>query len=400
MTGDLGAERVRRLPRGGLAALLDGGGRTDLVNLAVGTPGFPGTPLGLVEEACAALRSGLNQYEDPNGYLGLREQIAEGLPGRPDPQSELTITVGGSEGLCVALLTVVNPDDEVIVLEPFYENFLSAIALAGGRPRIVRLHEPGWTLDHEELAAAFSPQTRALILNSPSNPTGHLLRQADLELIADLCQKWDTTVVSDEVYARFVYAADGHCSVAEIPGLSDRSIVIGSLSKSHAISGWRIGYLRAPTRWTSLLRQVHVATTAGAAAPLQRAAAAGGDLYGPGGWDPVGLMRARRDRTLEILGAVGFQCSAPDGGCYVMAGIEDLTGEGSTAFARTLAAEASVLVAPAATFFADPQRGARHVRVAFNRTEDTIEAAGERLLAFAARTGRARRETGVLRAHT
>ncbi|MFI0976461.1 pyridoxal phosphate-dependent aminotransferase [Streptomyces sp. NPDC021093] len=382
VTPQAGADRVHRLPVGGLAGLLRQGAAAGAVNLAVGTPSWPRTPPELVEQACRSLREGTNQYETPEGSPVLRERIAAALPGRPDPATELTVTAGGSEGLCVALLASVDPGDEVIVLEPFYENFLSAIAMAGGVPRFVPLRGPGWSLEPQDLIDAFSVRTRALVLNSPSNPTGSLLGRAELELVATLCQKWNTTVVSDEVYAGYVYDGARHLSVAEVPALADRSVVVGSLSKSHAVSGWRLGFLRAAPAWTDMLRRVHVATTGGAAAPLQHAAAAA-DLFGPARWDPAPEMQQRRDRAVSMLERAGFDCTVPQGGCYVMAGISGLTDEDSPDFARRLAAEAGVLVAPATSFFARAAGGLRHVRVAFNRESAELDAAQQRLETFA-----------------
>ncbi|RSO06592.1 pyridoxal phosphate-dependent aminotransferase [Streptomyces sp. WAC 06783] len=376
----LGAARVRQLPGGGLAGLLRDGVPPGTVNLAVGTPAFPDTPPELVDAACAALRAGVHQYQDPAGVPALRERIAAGLPTAPDPDTEITVTVGGSEGLCVALLAAVDPGDEVIVLEPCYENFLSAVALAGGRVRPVPLRAPDWSLVPAELAAAMGPRTRAIILNSPGNPTGQLLGHQDLAVIAELCERWDVTVVSDEVYADYVYDGRQHCSAAEVPGLAERSIVVGSFSKSHAISGWRLGFLRAPARWTELLRQIHVATTAGAPAAFQHAAAAV-DLHGPGRQQRSAAMAARRDSAVALLRDAGFHCAAPAGGCYVLAGIDGLTDEPSPAFVRTLLQESGVLLAPATSFFADPRRGERQVRVAFNRPAETLDTARRHLLA-------------------
>ncbi|MFI5801333.1 pyridoxal phosphate-dependent aminotransferase [Streptomyces sp. NPDC051561] len=397
------ATRVGHLPGGGLAALLSAGLPADLVNLAMGTPEFPATPAPLVDAAHAALRAGAHQYTDPSGLPALRARIAAGLPGSPDPADEITVTVGGSEGLCVALLTVVDPGDEVIVLEPFYENFLSAIAMAQGVPVRVPLRGRHWLPDPDELAAAFGPRTRALILNSPANPTGTVLDRDLLHLVAELCEKWNVTVVSDEVYAPFVYddgstgtqagthtgtgvsALARHCSVAEIPGLADRSMVIGSLSKSHAVSGWRIGFLRARPHWTRLLRQVHVATTAGAPTPLQHAAASM-ELFGDDVRGTAVAMRERRDLAVALLRESGFTCEPPRGGCYVMAGIRELTTLDSPDFVRELMNRTGVLMAPATAFYADPRDGAGHVRVAFNRTTDTLEAARKRLSVLAAST--------------
>ncbi|WP_055557514.1 pyridoxal phosphate-dependent aminotransferase [Streptomyces sp. NBRC 110028] len=374
----LGAERVRQLPAGGLAGLLMEATGGDVVNLAVGTPGWPATPPELVKQAVHALQEGVHQYEDPAGNTRLREWIAHSLPGRPDPRTELTVTAGASEALAVALLACVDPGDEVIVLEPFYENFLSAIALAGGVPRVVSADGPGWAPDPAALTAAFGPRTRAIVINSPSNPTGRLLTGEELGLIAELCARWDVVAVSDEVYASYVYDGAPHRSAAEVPGLADRSIVLGSFSKSHSVSGWRLGYMRAPEPWTRLLRQVHVATTGGAASPLQHALAHGGPALADG-WDPAGSMRPLRDHAVRMLTAAGFDCAVPEGGVYVMAGIGGLTRAPSPRFVRELAQRTGVLLAPATPFFAEGRRGTRYVRVAFNRPEATLLEAHRRL---------------------
>ncbi|MFE9577004.1 pyridoxal phosphate-dependent aminotransferase [Nocardia sp. NPDC006044] len=360
-------------------------GVADLVDLAVGTPGFPVPEPMLIEEALAALRSGAHQYADPAGVPALRARIAAGLPGAPDPETEVTVTVGGSEGLCVALLTTVDPGDEVVVLEPFYENFLSAIALAGGIPRFVRLRGPHWLPDPDELAAAFGPRTRVIVLNSPGNPTGTVFARAQLEQIAELCETWNVTVVSDEVYAPFVYGGEPYCSVASVAGLAERSIVVGSLSKSHAVSGWRIGFLRARPPWTRLLRAVHVATTVGTSAPLQHAAAAV-ELFGPALHEVAVAMRERRDQAVLLLQENGFRCEPPRGGCYILADIRAMTTTDSPAFARTLAVRGGVLMAPATAFYARPADGDSHVRVAFNRTEATLTTARARLATFGSAT--------------
>ncbi|WP_338772973.1 pyridoxal phosphate-dependent aminotransferase [Nocardia vulneris] len=382
----LGAERVGRLPSGGLAALLHTDGIADLVNLAVGTPGFPAPAAALTDAASAALRSGAHQYADPAGLLALRTRIAAGLPDTPDPETELTVTVGGSEGLAVALLSSVDPGDEVVVLEPFYENFLGAIALSGGIPRFVRLRGPHWLPDPGELAAAFGPRTRAIILNSPGNPTGTVLPRALLEQVAVLCEKWDVTAVSDEVYAPFVYDHEHHCSVASVAGLAERSIVIGSLSKSHAVSGWRLGFLRARPPWTRLLRAVHVATTVCASTPLQHAAASV-ELFGPWLHEVVAEMRARRNQATALLREAGFRCAPPRGGCYILADTQAVSTSASPALAQTLAARCGVLIAPATAFYAQPADGNGHVRVAFNRSEATLAIARARLAAFSTGAG-------------
>jgi N-succinyldiaminopimelate aminotransferase len=384
----IAADRTRHLPGGGLVALFGAGREYGAVDMAVGTPGWPAPSPDLIEQACTELRTGNNQYENPDGNLELRTQIAEalGTTGAPvDPATELTVTVGGSEGLCVALLSIVNPGDEVVVLEPSYENFLGGIALAGGRPRYVRAG-PDWRVDPDELAAAFGPRTKAIVLNTPNNPTGHVLSREELDTIAELCERWNTTVISDEVYSVYVFDGRTHISVADVPGLRDRSIVIGSLSKSHAISGWRMGFLRANAALTDVLRQVHVATTAGAASPLQRAVAATGVLTKPG-WNPAARMQRNRDRAVELFSQLGLQCAVPEGGCYVMADIRPFTDESADKFAHRLLVQGGVVVAPGQFFFGSGSGGDHLVRIAFNRPDETFDEVGRRLARFAQEAG-------------
>ncbi|SFB04785.1 aminotransferase [Amycolatopsis marina] len=377
------ADRTRYLPAGGLAALLGAGREYGAVDLAVGTPGWPVPAPDLIEQACVALRTGNNQYENPAGNLELREQLAGVLAdaGDPaDPATELTITVGGSEGLCVAFLSVVDPGDEVIVLEPSYENFLGGIALAGGRPRYVRVGAD-WRIDPDVLAAAFGSRTRAIVLNTPNNPTGHVLSREELGVVARLCERWDTTVISDEVYSTYVFDGREHISVADDPALRARSIVIGSLSKSHAISGWRMGFLRANAAITEVLRQVHIATTAGGAGPLQRAVAEAGVLRS-GDWNPAAQMQRNRDRVVAMFSRLGLRCSVPEGGCYVMADIRPFTDQTSDKFAHRLLVHGGVVVAPGQFFFGAGVGGDDFIRIAFNRPDDTLDEAERRLTRF------------------
>ncbi len=375
------ADRSRNVPPGGLAALLNTAREHGAVDLAVGTPRWPEPDPELIEHACAALRAGHNQYEHPDGNVELRTRLAEslGAPGiAPDPLTELTVVVGGTEGLAVALLSVVDPGDEVVVLEPCYEGFLGAIALAGGRPRLVRTSPPGWGVDLEALAAAFGPRTKAIVLNSPGNPAGHVLSRQELDAVADLCERWNVTAVADEVYSAYVYGDQPHVSVADVPGLTERSIVIGSLSKSHAISGWRVGFLRANSALTAVLRKVHIATTAGAPAPFQHAVARAG-ILGTDRWRPAEQMRRHRDRAVAIFTGIGLRCAMPDGGCYLMADITAVTGEGSDEFARRLVTGGGVAVVPGGFFFGDPRDGTRFVRIAFNRPDETFDEVERRL---------------------
>src|SRR5918999_2630994 len=257
LTGTPVAARIRGLAPAKLFHLLNEGQRHEAIDLALGIPQAPRTPPELIGNAGAAMRAGKNQYELPDGNIGLRRQIAGSLPVPTDPDTELTITTGGTEALSVALLCTVDPGDEVIVFEPVYENFLNAIALVGGVPRLVRVRAPEWRYDSAELRAAFGPRTRAIVVNTPNNPTGHILTQTELDEIAELCERWNSIVISDEIYAGYTYEGHRHISVAEPPALRARSVAIGSLSKSHAVSGWRLGYLRAEAALTAVARRVH-----------------------------------------------------------------------------------------------------------------------------------------------
>nr|QEO73554.1 aminotransferase [uncultured bacterium] len=373
------AYRVGELPRGGLIAVLRDGRKPGVIDLAAGTPGAPRTSTELIDAACAALRGGANQYEDPAGNAELRAQLAASFAVPADPETEITVTVGASEGLCLSLMSTVDPGDEVIVLEPFYENFLGAIGLVGGRPRFVRMRPPDWRYDPAELAAAFGPRTKAIVLNSPANPTGRVLTRAELAEIAELCARWDVTVISDEAYAKFVFDGRQHVSVADLPELRSRSFVIGSLSKSHAVSGWRLGFVRAEPRRTQALRDVHIATTCGTAGPLQRAAAQAG-VIAPGAWNPAPHLQELRDRVVAVLVGAGISCVQPEGGCYVMADIRSLTDQDCLSWVGDLVQRTGVLFAPGLFFFQDESRGSSFVRAAFNRPVATIDMAAERLL--------------------
>ncbi|MGP3999343.1 pyridoxal phosphate-dependent aminotransferase [Streptomyces sp. 8N706] len=372
------AARLGGLPTGALAEVLHLGKSLGALDLAGGVPGTPRPPQDVLTAASEALLRGDNQYEDTSGNPELRRQIAARCATPTDPATELTITTGASEALCVAMLATVDPGDEVILFEPFYENFLAALAMAGGRPRFVKLKSPDWRWDPDELAAAFGPRTRAVVINSPANPTGRTLERAELEQLAELCERWGALLISDEVYADFVYDGRQHVSAADVPALRERSIVIGSLSKSHAISGWRLGHLRACPQLSRALREVHLATSFGANGPLQRAVAASGVLTG--GWDPRADLEKLRNRTVDLFSGLGLTCRPPEGGCYVMADISSVTDEDCKTFVHRLATERKVLLVPGRCFFRDHDGDSGHVRIAFNKPAETLDEAERRLV--------------------
>ncbi|WP_405163061.1 pyridoxal phosphate-dependent aminotransferase [Nocardia sp. NBC_01499] len=382
MTGRPVAERVGKLARSGLFRLLAEGRGKEVIDLALGIPAAPTTPPGLIELACAALREGHNQYELPEGNAALRQRISAELSVPTDPDTELTITVGASEALTSAVLATINPGDEVIVFEPVYENFVSAIVLAGGVPRLVAMHAPDWRFDSTELRAAFGPRTKAIVVCTPNNPTGHLLTRPEFAEIARLCEQWNALVISDEIYASYVYDGTRHVSAAELPALRERSIVIGSLSKSHAVSGWRIGYLRASPALTHAMRRVHAAVCGGGPAPLQEAVARA--AAEPGFLRPTENLGAQRDLVISIFDELGLRCLPPDGGCYTMADIRACTDEDCESFAYRLLRETGVMVAPGKFFYATEANGAHLVRIAFNRRLETLDEVRQRLSVYQA----------------
>lgn len=349
------------------------------IDLAVGTPGYPHTAGELVDEAGGAMRAGHNQYALPAGDPGLRRLIAETVCAGADPETEVTITAGATEAYYVALLATVDPGDEVILLDPGYEQFVTAVRLAGAVPVFVPAEAPEWRHDPATLAAAFGPRTRAIVLNSPNNPTGRVLSRAELDEIAGLCARWDVTVISDEVYRDFVYDGREHVSVADVPGFDGRSVVVGSLSKSYAVSGWRLGYLIADPARTTAMRRVHELTTNGTAAPLQWAA--GRAVRGLDLAATSAGMAGRRDLAQEVFAAAGLKFAPVEGGCFLFADVSPIRGDrpDSTAFVRHLLETAGVLVVPGASFFSDPARGRDHVRIAFNRGADVLHEARRRI---------------------
>lgn len=382
------ATRVGQLAPGRLFRLLSEGHKYDAIDMALGVPERPVPSPVLIDEACAALRSGVavNQYEAPEGNLALRSEIARRRSTPTDPATMVTVTAGATEGLFVAVLATVNPGDEVVILEPYYENFINAVALAGGIPRLVRMRQPDWCFDPDEMRAAFGPRTRAIVVSTPNNPTGHMLTAEELGLIGELCQRWDAVAIADEMYSGFAYAGHDHISVAEVPALAERSFVVESFSKSQAISGWRIGYLVASPALTAAVRPIHVAANGGAAAPLQQAVARAAALDPDFGRPDDDLAR-QRDLTVRMFERLGLRCIPPDGGCYTMANLGPFSAEGCEDFAFRLVKEAGVMVAPGVFFHPEGAGGADLVRIAFNRDLDTLAEVERRLARLAAPVG-------------
>jgi N-succinyldiaminopimelate aminotransferase len=377
------SERAAMLQPLGLATTLALARERGAVDVAVGSPSFPATGADVLDAACAALRDGFNQYDSPAGHRGLRAAAAA-LHGA-DPDAEITVTAGATEGLNVALAALIQDGDEVVVLEPCYENYPNAIRLAGAKPRFVRLRGPAWRWDPAELAAAFGPRTKAVIVNSPHNPTGRVFSAAELSELAALCAAWRAVLISDEVYVEFVVRPGAAVLPGQV-GSASQVVSLRSLSKSHAISGWRIGWICAPPDLTGIFRVVHETLTAGCAAPLQVAAAE--VVRQRPGWSDAErrALIAKRRRLHAALTACGLFCLPPEGGPFLFARLPDGS-PGADEVTRRLVIEHGLAVAPGSLFFADPASGARYLRFACNKSDEVLDAAIERLTAVASVLG-------------
>ena len=352
------------------------------VNLSQGFPDFP-APEEVKEAARRAITDDVNQYAITWGAKSLRDAIAakfERLYGVPvDPEREVTVTCGATEAMIAALLAFLDPGDEVVVFEPFYENYGPDAILSGSVPRFVRLRPPDWSFDSAELAAAFNSKTRAIIVNTPNNPTGKVFTRAELQTIAQLCQKHDAVAVTDEIYEHILFDGAVHVAMASLPGMKQRTITINGMSKTYSVTGWRVGWAIAPAALTGAIRKVHDFLTVGAAAPLQEAGAlalALPDSY----YEAMAAGYAkRRDRLIAMVQAAGFRVHRPKGAYYAMTEIDGLGWDDDVAFARHLVQEIGVAVVPGSSFYRDPKDGRFQVRFAFCKQEATFAEAERRL---------------------
>jgi aminotransferase len=295
-----------------------------------------------------------------------------------DPDREVTVTCGATEAMAAVFLALINPGDEVIVLEPFYENYGPDAILAGARPVFVPLERPDWTLDHDRLRKAFSKRTKAIIVNTPHNPTGRVLTRAEMSLIAELCIEHDVWAITDEIYEHIRYAGDHHV-LATWPGMRERTITISGLSKTFSCTGWRLGYTIAPHAQTSPIRKIHDFLTVGAPAPLQ-AAGAIGMSFEAAYFNRMALdYRDRRDVILPALTDAGFTFSVPEGAYYILADFSELSDLDDVTFAKWMTQEVGVATVPGSSFFADKSHGRSIVRFAFCKKIETLQRAAERL---------------------
>jgi aminotransferase len=296
-----------------------------------------------------------------------------------DPEREVTVTCGSTEAMMATLLAVLDPGDEVVVFEPFYENYGPDAILSGAQPRFVRLRPPDWSFDPDELARAFGPRTRAVIVNTPNNPTGKVFTRAELETVAALCRQHDALAITDEIYEHILYDGAVHVPMATLPGMAERTVTINGMSKTYSVTGWRVGWTVAPPVLTAAIRKVHDFLTVGAASPLQEAGALALALPDEYYRALAAAYTRRRDRLLPILQKAGFRTHVPRGAYYVMTEIDGLGWDDDVAFARHLVEDVGVAVVPGSSFYADPKDGRFQVRFAFCKKDATLDEAERRL---------------------
>jgi L-glutamine---4-(methylsulfanyl)-2-oxobutanoate aminotransferase len=352
------------------------------LNLAQGYPDFP-APDFIKQAAIDSINADINQYAITWGSPRLRRAIADktkryyGLD--LDPDREITVTCGATEAMMCAMLAVVEPGDEVIVFEPFYENYVPDAAMSGAKLVFVTLGGDGFQFDPAELRAAFSSNTRAIIVNTPNNPSGKVFSRSELQQIAALCMEFDTLCITDEIYEHILYDDNEHVSIATLPGMYERTITISGLSKTFSVTGWRLGYLLAPPYLSNALRKVHDFLTVGAPAPVQEAAAIAmeqADDYYP---ELRGMYTVKRGLLLNALREAGFVCHTPQGAYYVMADFSDLGFDGDdTAFAHHLIQKVGVAPVPGSSFY-QGDAGNHLVRFTFSKSEETLVEAARRL---------------------
>ncbi len=357
------------------------------INLAQGFP-ENSAPEEVLQAAMRAIQGGNNQYSITWGLPALREAVSQkvsrfNLNGlRPDPEREVTITCGSSEAIVASLLALVNPGEKVVIFEPFYENYLPGLALCGATPLFVPLREPDWTMDPEELQRAFVQNPKALILNTPANPSGKVFSREELATIARFCLHHGTCVITDEIYEHIIYDGLQHVSMASLPDMWERTVTISGCSKSYSVTGWRVGYVVAPSDLMSAIRKVHDYMVVAAPTPFQIAAITAlglGDSY------YLGLIehyRERRDFLLGILRDFSIPVLRPCGAYYMMIRIDGLGYGDDEAFAMALVENAGLAVVPGSGFYHRPEDGRNKVRICYAKSWETLRQVRERVERF------------------
>ena len=357
------------------------------VNLVQGFPDFPAPPE-IKQAAQQAIAQDINQYAITWGAKSLRNAISRQMKSwqgiEVDPEKEVTVCCGSTEAMISTLLAVCNPGDEVVIFEPFYENYGPDSILSGAKPRFVKLRPPKeengtWTFDEKELRQAFEKHTKAIVLNTPNNPTGKVFTREELELIRDLCVEFDVLAITDEIYEHILYDGTEHIAMAALDGMRERTVTINGMSKTYSVTGWRVGWAVAAEKITNAIRKVHDFLTVGAPAPLQEAGAAALSLPAQYYVQLAERYRVRRDHLIPALTAAGFRCFRPQGAYYVMTDISAFGFEDDVAFARHLVEKIGVACVPGSSFYRHPRDGAKQVRFAFCKKPETLDEAARRL---------------------
>jgi aspartate/methionine/tyrosine aminotransferase len=357
------------------------------VNLAQGFPDFP-APAEIKRAAQEAIAADVNQYAITWGAKNLRNAIARQMQAwqgiSVDPETQITVCCGSTEAMISTLLAICNAGDEVVVFEPFYENYGPDSILSGAKPRFVKLRPPAtpdgeWAFDERELRAAFQNHTKAIILNTPNNPTGKVFTRAELEVIRDLCVEFNVLAITDEIYEHILYDDTRHISIASLEGMGERTVTINGLSKSYSVTGWRVGWTVAPPAITNAIRKVHDFLTVGAPAPLQEAGAIALGLPASYYQSLAEGYRKRRDRLIPALTEAGFRCFRPRGAYYVMTDISAFGYPDDVTFTKYLVKEVGVAAVPGSSFYNNPRDGAQQVRFAFCKRDETLDEAARRL---------------------
>jgi len=352
------------------------------VNLAQGFPDFPASAE-VKEAARQAIADDFNQYAITWGAKELRDAIArkfERTQGvRVDPEREITVCCGSTEAMMSAMMGIINPGDEVVIFEPYYENYGPDTILSGALPRFVQLRPPDWSFDRDELSRTFGPNTKAIIVNTPNNPTGKVFSREELEFIRDLCVRWNAFAVTDEIYEHIIYDGMEHISMASLDGMRGRTITINGMSKTYSVTGWRVGWAIAPPEVSTPIRKVHDFLTVGAAAPLQQAGAIALELPQSYYQKLAETYLVKRDRMLGILTEAGFRCFKPSGAYYIMTDISGFGFADDVSFARYLVEKIGIAVVPGSSFYHNPAMGANQVRFTFCKMESTLAAAAAKL---------------------
>ncbi|HLJ51555.1 MAG TPA: aminotransferase class I/II-fold pyridoxal phosphate-dependent enzyme [Bryobacteraceae bacterium] len=355
------------------------------VNLAQGFPDFS-APEDIKRAAQQAIADDINQYAVTWGAKPFRDALVAKYKNwygmEFDPEREVTVCCGSTEGMIASMLAITNAEDEVIVFEPYYENYGPDTMLCEATRVLVSLRPPDWSFDPDDLRRAFSSRTKAIILNTPNNPTGKVFSREELQFIGNLCQEYDALAITDEIYEHILYDGAEHVLMASLPGMRERSIIVNSMSKTYSVTGWRVGWVLAPPDLTESIRKVHDFLTVGAAAPLQQAGVLALNMpqhY----YDNLAISyRNRRDMMLGALEKAGFRCFRPDGAYYIMSDISSFGMKDDYAMVRHMIEHAGVAAVPGSSFFADPRDGSNLVRFCFCKKHETIEEAGRRLLAM------------------